>query len=72
MTPIRDSTVGLIRAAAAPWARRAPTSTDAVGATPQSADAAAKAPSPTENTRRRPKRSARRPALIISTAKLIP
>ena len=56
-----DSAVGVMTAAATPCTARAVSSAALVPASPAPSDASANRPTPTMNTRRRPKRSAARP-----------
>ena len=63
------SDVGTSSAAPAAWITRAPISTSAVGASPHKAEAARNSPRPTKKIRRRPSRSASRPAGTSSAAK---
>ncbi len=65
----RPSDVGTSSAAPAACSTRAPISTSAVGAIPQAAEAAKNSAMPVKNIRRRPSRSASRPAGTSSAAK---
>ena len=65
-----DRTFGVSSAAAIPWTSRATTSSVGVDAAPQAAEAIVNSASPAENTRRRPNRSPRRPAVIRNTAEV--
>ena len=66
-----DSEAGTIRPAPAAWMTRAATSSATPGTRPHSADPALKAARPVMNTRRRPIRSAHRPAGTSTAAKTI-
>jgi hypothetical protein len=65
-----DSTFGISIAAPMPWTRRAMTSSVAVPATPQAAEASVNTASPIENVRRRPIASPSRAAGIRNTAEV--
>ena len=56
-------------AAPLPWMKRPATSRSTDGASPHRADPRVKTPSPMKNSRRRPRRSALRPAVTSSEAK---
>ena len=60
---------GKITAAAEPWIARAAMSAGGLGASVQAREASVNAPSPVRNSRRRPKRSARLPAVSWKTAR---
>ncbi len=68
---ISASDTGVSAAAPNPCRTLAATSTPTPGATAQSAEATVKTPIPARKTRRRPRRSAHRPAPIIPAARTI-
>jgi hypothetical protein len=66
---VMPSTAGHISAPPTPISARAPSSTGSDGASAAIAENSAKIPAPTKNIRRRPKLSARRPPVTMSTPK---